>query len=1216
MMSWKLLFNWRLQAALMSAGFMLASATRLAGAATDLSDVPLANASSVTVLPNIAFVLDDSGSMSDENMPNDGDTNLGRNCYGWYRYNTLAYNPAQLYRPPMKSDGTRYPNAVFTSALKDGYFGESEKQFDNTKNSTVNLSTPGNAFPTTAVIAFEPFGKKSSYYVTSIKVKLLDGTSIELMKTSPAPSDATGNVDTLGSKVRDSINELKGATGFSATYNSATDELILFAPTSQAGLTSTPTITRVNKGSDDRSVTITPFTSIYYATHKTTPGSTACDSNASYATALSPSQIAAPGVATGSADALTNFANWYSYYRKRAYLMKAGVGEAFSKLENGKFRVGLFFINGFRSKPSNSNLQIDAYAGDHRATWFSRLYGAHEGGTTPLRGALSRMGQMYAGKIGGWDPVQYSCQRNYTILSTDGYWNEYDESSAFGPLKSDGATEVGDQDGTSDSRPSKDDLKAPNTLADVAYYYYHNDLRPGACSAPDVCTNNVAPSGTNSNVDDVATHQHMTTFTLGLGVSGSLSYTSGYKTSAFGDYFAIKEGSKSWPHPNDNVNDSAHRIDDLWHAAVNGRGTYFSAKDPVSLANSLASSLNAIEAVSGSGAAAATSNLQPTTGDQSIYIANYRSVHWDGDISSYTVNLLDGKISSEVNWEAGTLLASTIKSPGNADTRTIYTSDGTTRTLFKEGTGGLTTAQLAFFNNAKLSQFAEWSDDRKSTATSALLVNYLRGHYMHEDQDGNAENNRLYRDRQKVLGDIIHSQPVYVKAPPHDFKDDGYFEFKSDLKDRTETLYVAANDGMLHAFNATTGEERWAYVPPIVIPEMWQLADKTYSANHRFFLDGPITISDAKIGGSWKTILVGALGKGGRGYYALDITNPSDPKPLWSFAPTATENHNIGYSYGTPFITKLNDDAKTWVAVLTSGYNNIPEGGKYMSADGKGYVFVVNLATGSLIRSTSTNEGSVASPSGLARINVEVEDFSRDNTAVAAYGGDLYGNMWRFDLATGAVRKVAVLGSSKPVTAGPEIGDIDGKKVIFFGTGRYLGTTDLSKSASADTQSIYGIRDDGTTTVSGTSGLVQQTVSTGGTTRNISTSSVDWNSGHGWFFNLPEAGERVAIEPQLYFGTLVVASIVPEATECQPGGHSWLYQVDYRTGGNVTSEKPAASFQGAPIVGVTVSKLPGGSAIIYPVPADGRKPLPVEMNLPPSGSTGGSKRVLWRVLSD
>lgn len=1214
----KLLSNKLYQGVVASIGLTLAMSFRIAGAATDLADVPMANATTATIRPNVAFVFDDSGSMDEENMPDGESTNRGSHCYRWHKYNTLAYNPAQTYTPPIKADGTRFPDSSFSAALKDGYFAASEKQFDGVSNNgTVNLATLGTVFPPSAVIKFDELGS-SKYYVSSVTVTLLDGSSLELMGWSPVPDYAgTDGTDDLGRDVRDSINWKAKWTGFRAAYNGSTNELTITAPASQAGLTTVPSITRHKTGGGSKNVTVSAFTSFYYTTHKTNPDSATCESSGNYTAVTSSSNIAAPGVATGSAAALTNFANWYTYYRRRAFLMKAGVGEAFSALEPGKFRVGLFFINSIQSGAgsTNNDLAIDTFTGAHRDNWFSRLYGVRADGWTPLRGALSRMGQMYAGKISGWDPVQYSCQRNYTILSTDGFWNTNAETSTYGPKQSDGSTDVGDQDGVAGvTKPSLDGLKAPNTLADVAYYYYHTDLRSGSCSSPDVCTNNVAPAGTDQDVDDVATHQHMTTFTVGLGVNGSLVYKDGYKSSKSGDYYDIKQGTKNWPNPVDGTNDGEHRIDDLWHAAVNGRGTYFSARSPDTLSNGLTSTLNAIESVSGSGAAAATSNLQPTTGDNAIYIATYRTVQWDGDVSAYTIDLDTGNISSTKTWQAAGLLAAKIGTSGDSDTRTIYTADGTTRTLFKEGSGGLTSSQLAYFDNSKLSQYADWDATTKGGATAGLMVNYLRGHDRHEDQDrgaGYGSYFRLYRDREKVLGDIIHSQPVYVKAPPYDFSEDGYGSFKSANTGRAGTVYVAANDGMLHAFDSSTGEERWAYVPPIVFPEMWRLADKGYSNNHRFFLDGPIAVSDARLGGTWKTVLIGALGKGGRGYYALDITDPADPKPLWHFS--ADTNSNVGYTYGTPFITKLDDGSGTWVAVLTSGYNNIPEGGKYAAADGKGYVFVLNLATGNVIRTISTNVGSAGSPSGLSRLNIEVADFSKDNTAVAAYGGDLYGNMWRFDLVAGTATKVAAFGSGKPITAGPEIGEIEGKKVIFFGTGRYLGEDDLPDTA---TQSIYAIRDDGSTTVSTTSQLVQQSVSAGGTTRNISTSSVDWTTQYGWYVNLPDTGERIAIEPQLYFGTLIFSSIVPEASECQPGGYSWLYQLDYRTGGNVIANKPAGTRSVSPIVGVTVSKLPGGTAVIHPVTADGVKPPPIKLNLPPSGGTGEAKRVLWRALSD
>lgn len=1223
---------------LLTSALISAMISEVATAATNLADVPLANATTAIIHPNIAFIFDDSGSMDEENMPDSDDTNKDNYCWKWHKYNTLAYNPAQTYKPPIKADGTRYSDSVFTAALRDGYFASNAKQFDGwTDNGTVNLTNLNSEYVAKASIDFQSLNN-TKYYVSSLKVTLLDGSQVELLNSTAVPSaSGTSTTDTLGNAVKDSINEKTVTTGFSATYDESENLLTITAPASQKTLTTTPVIDRQKVGGGQtKSVTITPFapyaTSFYYATHNTDPNSTSCASNDSYTVVINSANIAAPGVTNGSAAALTNYANWYTYYRKRAFLAKAGIGEAFAALEESKYRVGLFFINSIesnsdgRTNHANSDLAISSFSGTHRTNWFSRLYGARKDGNTPLRAALSRMGQMYAGKISGWDPVQYSCQRNYAILSTDGYWNTGAETSSYGPKKMDGSTDVGDQDGVSGvTRPELDASKAQNTLADVAYYYYHTDLRPGAAAggacnasdANDLCRNNVTPTGTDPEEDDTAQHQHMTTFTVGLGVNGSLTYKDGYRSSTSGDYYDIKQTTKDWPNPLDGSNDSKDRIDDLWHAAVNGRGTYFSAKDPDSLAKGLGSALSTIESTTGSGAAAATSNLQPTEGDNGIYIATYRTLKWDGEMSAYSVDMTSGVISSTPSWQAASLLQAKVGSTGDSDTRTIYTANGATRTLFKDGNGGLTATQLAYFDNSKLSQYSDWDTNQRNAATSAVLVNYLRGHDRYEDQDrpdGYGTYHRLYRDREKILGDVIHSQPVYVKAPPYSFADDGYSAFKTANASRAPTLYVASNDGMLHAFNAGTetgkGEERWAYVPPMVLPEMWRLADVNYGSNHRFYLDGPLVVSDAKIGGSWKTVLIGAMGKGGRGYYALDVTDPSTPAILWNFS--ADNNDNVGYSYGIPFITKLGDG--TWVAVVTSGYNNIPEGGKYASADGKGYVFVLNLATGSVIKAISTNEGSTASPSGLARLNVKAVDFSTDNTAVEAYGGDLLGNVWRFDLDAGTVRKVVAFGTGKPIMTSPEISDVEGKKVIYFGTGRYLGEDDLTDTS---VQTIYGIRDDGSTTITDTSQLIQQTASGTGETRTITRNEVNWSTKFGWYVNLIDAGERVTVDPQLYFGTLLIASTVPTASACQPGGYSWLYQLDYKTGGNVgVSGASAATKFTSPIVGLTVSKLPSGTPVIYPITADGRKPSPSELKISSSSTSGGVKRVLWRELFD
>ncbi len=317
------------------------SAPHALAALADLADGPLSTGigGSTVLKPNLALVIDDSGSMDWEYMPDAvGSTSRASRCWSSYLYNTLSYNPAITYKPPFKLDGatytdgvTRYPNATFTSARIDGYFPTGTAHNGGTTgNGNVNLNTISN----------------------------------------------------------------------------------------------------------------TPSGNFYY-TNRTVGTGTNCAGDASYAAITSPSQIAAPGVANGSAAALTNYANWFSYYSRRAFVLKAGIGEAFKGLDTNKFRVGMFFING----NVNTDFRIDdftgATAGTHRYDWFDKLYRSRSNGNTPLRPALAKVGRMYAGKINGFDPVQYSCQPNYTILSTDGFWNQpYDI-----PKQIDGVTDIGNQDG-------------------------------------------------------------------------------------------------------------------------------------------------------------------------------------------------------------------------------------------------------------------------------------------------------------------------------------------------------------------------------------------------------------------------------------------------------------------------------------------------------------------------------------------------------------------------------------------------------------------------------------------------------------------------------------------------------------------------------------------------------------------------------------------------
>lgn len=1138
--------------------------TQLASASeTKLADVPLANASTVSILPNIYFILDDSGSMGWDFMPdyvsssycrgsgsNLTSCNAGDPPYYASNFNRVYYNPMINYTPPINADGTSKTSyTTWTNVPQDGYGVQTTTK--------TNLTTQ---YP-------ERVACKHSYddvNSTNCKTQIEAGSYSYPNATYPnvlykygAPFYYTASVEWCTS--RDASPRF-GTAGTCQARKDSTHQYVRYYGW-----------TRVD---------IVPATSSYPGPNSTT---------------------------RTYAQEMTNFANWYAWYRTRMQMTKTGVGQAFSKIRGTPIsdlvdatdknyfhaRIGYSTISETGVTDGGEFLTIRNFDSTQKTSWFNKLYGAAPSGNTPLMGALSKAGRIYAGKIGA-DPIQYSCQRNFTMLSTDGYWNAI--TATYGPTKEDGVTLVGDQD-KSATPPSYDKLAKANTLADVAYYYYHTDLRPGTCS---VCKNNVPPAGTNLDEDDVATHQHMTTFTIGLGVDGSLVYQDGYKTATDGDYRNLKKGTVWWPDPTDA--EDLDRIDDLWHAAINGRGTYLSAKNPESLINGLNDALGSIAAANGSGAAAATSNLEPVLGDNAFYVASYKTVTWDGELSAKTVDPDTGLVSVANTWTASGLLDSKIASNGLSDTRTIYTSNASSLISFEYS--NLTATQKAYFNNNQLSQYSDWSASQVTDGTPENLLKYIRGQNHYEDQDRDVAYgaySRLYRDRATTLGDIVHAQPVYVQAPPYSFADSGYDAYKTSQASRAPTVYVSANDGMLHAFNASTGEERWAYLPPVVMPSLWRLADSDYTNNHRYFIDGPLTVADIKDGDTWKTILIGALGKGGRGYFALDITNPLSPQYMWSF--TADTNANMGYSYGAATVTKVDG---AWVVLLPSGYNNIPEGGKYTSADGIGRLFIVNAASGSLIKQISTGIGSVSTPSGLAKINPRVQFFETDNTATLAYGGDLFGNLWRFDLINGTVSRIIALGVNKPITVAPEIADVSGKTVLYFGTGRYLSQDDLTLSTQ---QAIYGVKDNGTSELS-VATLVEQTI----TNNVLSTNTVDWNVNGGWFINLPDDKERVALEAKLVLGTLMVSSIVPEASECEPGGRGNLYFIDYFSGGGVDGEQSVFSYS-SPIVGMSAIRTKEGVKMV-PVTADGKigTPRKVPMRPPGTGGTESGRRLMWREL--
>ncbi|MFY9314456.1 MAG: PilC/PilY family type IV pilus protein [Burkholderiales bacterium] len=1015
------------------------------------------------------------------------------------------------------------------------------------------------------------------------------------------------------------------------------------------------------------------------------------------------------------------------------------------------------------------------------------------------------------------DPIQYSCQQNFTILSTDGYWNgpnTYDLNNvAVGQIDgvaarpyNDGAQtattynkiytrttygRTGSQGScgslqqpqtetvqigscstttagasctpanwTNDSATvptspqvciTSSQIPAPtlgvlqssvetvgasggvsNTLADVALYYYQTDLRDqsrGNCTGAlgtDVCENNVFISGADNNAQ-----QHMTTFTLGLGVRGRMVYSPSYLTDTTGDFVAVKLGSTAsssvctwqaagtvcnWPVP---TSGSPETTDDLWHAAVNGRGAYFSATDPTTLANGLGNALVSIKSKIGAAAAAATSTLNPVAGNNQAFVASYTTQKWTGNLEARGINTDTGVVNENANWCVENVTAGTCSSPSviasetAGDTTSYYCStpgstvcpggtlvgtdckvpmavacSGTmnavvsasndTRVIKTANDAGTAlidfdlayrAAHPAYFDATKTAGLSQWplvsdvtalANNMRSSAHGDNLLKFLRGHFQNEERDTVAADLQFYRKREAVMGDALESQPAFMGAPVFSYPYPGYSEYKAAQAGRAGTVFIGTNDGMLHAFNADTGVERWAYIPSMVIPNLWKLADKQYQDKHTNYVNGsPITqdvcvanCSNAVTGTAsdpvWKTILVAGLNAGGRGFYALDITNPNSPALLWEFTTTTgigkVKDNDLGYSFGQPVVTRLANG--TWVVLVTSGYDNGTDSPTKVSGsfvpnspagDGKGYLYALDAGTGTMLKKISTGVGNAANPSGLAKIagfNAE----PGGNLASYVYGGDLQGNLWRFDInstasatvGTGSVMKFATLTSdgtaTQPIMTTPILGVILGKRVVFIGTGKYLETSDLSNT---QVQTQYAIKDDDATAtlVNARSALVQQflianpdgtatrlsATSAGATTTGVNT--VDFGVNRGWFVDLPDSKERINIDARLVLGTLIVPSIVPSSTACSPGGFGWLNFLDYRTGGSVTPTPGLASVRyDSTIVGINVLYI-AGNPVVEVVTSSNPTPTK-DPNVQFQATVGvfTGKRVLWREL--
>ena len=578
-----------------------------------------------------------------------------------------------------------------------------------------------------------------------------------------------------------------------------------------------------------------------------------------------------------------------------------------------------------------------------------------------------------------------------------------------------------------------------------------------------------------------------------------------------------------------------------------------------------------------SASSVATNSTSLQTGSR-IYQARFNSNDWSGQVRALGLDPTTGDVIEPEIWDSGQVINGQASSARRILTYGLGTNTGIPFTWSAISAQTVTTQK----------DFLNMNESGAVDGKGSQRVDYLRGDASNE---GKSATNFRPRPISK-LGDIVNSSPVYVGVPEAGWGGADYQQFRVTNLNRSPMIYAGANDGMLHGFDAGTGEEKIAYVPSVVYSNLSKLTGQSYS--HKYFVDGTPMVNDVQIGTTWKTVLVGGLNWGGRAFYALDVTDPSTFSEsnaasivMWEF--NNSNDGDLGYTHVQPTYPPFKGISQQirrmyngkWALIVNNGYN---------SDNGKAALFIFFLDHTGTAWTLGTDyiklvaDAPVGLDNGLSTpVPFDIDD---DGVVDFIYAGDLKGNLWKFDVtsSTPSSWNVAFSGTPlfvakdssnnlQPITTAPQVIQHDkGGAVVLFGTGKYLENSDTTTNS---TQSFYGVWDkDGSTTVTGRSQLVQQTVldtrtitQTAGalqtndyriTSSNFNTSS-DWTTKLGWYMDLPAPvpstapGERIAYNPLVRNNRIVFPTLIPSSTPCLAGGNSWLMEMDALTGNRLST---------------------------------------------------------------
>ena len=1187
------------------AGVLTASMGSQANTQQEVSQVPLGLSEGVP--PNMIFTLDESGSMSWGYTP-DNIVSVGESRRILSNtFNSQYYNPNVAYRVPPAFDKNGVEYQLSTSFEKAYHNGFVPGNTENNKSGYLNL--------------------KDSYRVTQEhRIPSSSGTFTQLAN----PSIDFYMKDNQTVNVGSSSGNITLDNGFVIKYNNNNCKVVLNGFEYSTNYCSYSK----NKLTYRYDLRTTAVPAYYYVYNSKNDSSCTIDKEECYSIKF---VTASSGTGPAGKDERENFAIWFSFYKTRALATLSATSIAFYDLSSDiRFTwQNLDTCKKFDGTDTSNcgNNSLKPYTSKHKGEFYTWLRSVYFNKGTPLPAAMKRAGeylttstpwQKYPGeKSKNTAENTYACRPSYHVLMTDGMWNATTTNpSSFRKDDSEFTTPSGvNKAGMaySEIKPFYD--KKSTTLADIAMHYWATDLNKDLDNKVPAYIPYKNDNATKEYWDprnNPAEWQHMSNFIMGLGLTSSLNNTSvpwAGSTFAGQGYANLKAGTVGWPEASSG---SDNNVYDLWHAAINSRGEFYSVDTPEAMVQAFKDILTRIADRKSSAAAPGTSTSLESDGaeeDAADRLASYfyqtsfdSGDGWAGDIKKvkkYRKYNKDENTFEDVveeGWSAKERMPS-------ANSRKIWIAGGGSSKLqeFETANAGSvsTTNSLAYYLNIN-------PEPGTQVATWQQRLEYLRGS---KENEGDAAGK--LRPRSSILGDFLASQPVIVsgarylegfanrlESPETGTPTTTYSTFMASIANRRGQLYVGGNDGMLHAFDTATGEERFAFIPTAVFPKLYKLTGKNYT--HEYYVDGTPVIADVYDGTNWRTILVGTLRAGGKGLFALDITNPDDIQLLWEFGENSIADEDAvkpGYSFPQPTVARLHNGQ--WAVVTGNGYKG--EG----TNNGAAALYVINAITGVMIQSLEVQSPNTAGgENGLS--SPRLADYDSDGVADYAYAGDLHGNLWRFDLLGagasaptvtppsngnyGAINSPATFsvsyggkpmftatstvgGKPQPITSAPSLVRHPTRKgyLVMFGTGKYFESGDKTGEESF-AQTVYGIWDMKTKaeatsaeTVS-RSKLQQQTITsattgTGKTTkverdaRIISNNAVEWYTDfdstkpvnkRGWYLDLTLGGfdGEMMIENMRSLGSmLLLQTLVPNDDPCANGNTNWLYAINPATGG-------------------------------------------------------------------